>query len=336
MVFFFVTYTAMAGVGGSMLVNSAPNPQASESPPPDAMMGLPTDVSEVALHPAPKAIGEEGCDVGSKRIPANIRAIVFQHFVDYQARAKAWVVNKYRDKYDPAIFKETIEGALDRFSLTIARIMVESSGDTSSVTGMNGKEVGTYKSTTNLKNWGNIFGLRGIPDNGESNYGWNQISSDRMVNTSRSPLKRSLLGVFGKDDNAAKKTRALFSLYQKVAQIKGVDVALRLCGTALAFEEGMQGAEGMDALRQAMKSIKTCDAGTAETGFVNTPEKRHCFNSWHTLCPALNFDIAVVQPDAYFDPASRYAAPVCRKTLETYMDLDPKSYPADVSLTSTK
>lgn len=283
---------------------------------------------------APASVADEiraapgGDEAGCKdKVPAPLRAMVFRHYQNFQE------MQNRQGVFFP-------EKAAVRASQLLGMVPKESAGDSTNVTDMTGKEVGTYQAQTTLDRWNTLFKHDKIKYNKQTNWGLAQMSMDRLVVGFKVDTK---LDDFlpGDDTSAtsAQNVRRLLDFYQDFAQgrleqhdrpitekeladpkappamkeraRKGLQKALWHCGTRFLFKEGQQGEAGAKALEQAMASIAYCDAGQAKPD-LNSDAQMKCFARWVTLCPALNLDIAILTPDSYF--ATRHAAPLCQAT----------------------
>ena len=257
-------------------------------------------------------------------VSANLRAMIFKHFVNVQV-------------FENGHGHPLTEKMAQTWAHMLAIVLKESGGDSTNVTDMKGREVGTYKAMTNLKRWRAIF-AHSLDYNKQTNFGLAQQSVDRLSST----FKVSSAGL---DDfishkgeiNSGADTIGFVQFYQQFAQgrteqserpiklkdlqssdasselkarsHRGVQYALWHCGTRFLFEEGRAGIEGQKALENAMASIAYCDMSGDDKDATSK-----CFAKWLTLCPSLNIDIALLSPDSYFQ--TRRARPVCAVTFK--------------------
>lgn len=261
-------------------------------------------------------------------IDPRLRKMIFLHFVIFQhvVNQRSVYIDKERARHWAHVF---------------AMLLKESSGDTTNVTSMQGKTFTTYAPKSNLERWQKITQRsknKNIPVNYQTNFGLTQLSADRLyvaLNLDRIPdrLKEGQ----GPNLNTAVAVRRLIWFYQDFAQGRlkheqdrihhyekgnpeyaarfafGTSMALLMCGTHYMFHEGYnEKVEGVADLSDAMASIAYCKVGSSKTGYGLTEENKKCFAEWVTLCPNLNFDIALITPLKYF--ATRNATPVCEAT----------------------
>jgi len=94
---------------------------------------------------------------------------------------------------------------------------------------------------------------------------------------------------------------------------KGLKLALSYCGTELFFHETPlhHDEEKAFTFENAMASIAYCSLHPSKK---EPGKKESCFIEWITLCPALNFNIALITPLSYFQ--TRHAKPVCYNTFK--------------------
>lgn len=270
-------------------------------------------------------------------INPRLRKMIFLHFALYQH-----MVNK-RSIY-------LGEKNVHQWAHVFGMLLKESSGDTTSVTSMTGRSYSTYEAKSNLERWGKIAKLSKhgkIPLNYQTNFGLTQLSVDRLfvaLQLARNPAyfegrKKSEL-------NTAVAVRRLIWFYQDFAQGRltqdhdrihhheqgnpeysarltlGSRKALLLCGTNYMFSEGYhKEANDVADLMDAMSSIAYCKLGNSHKGYGSSEINEKCFAEWVTLCPTLNFDIAMLTPLRYF--ATRNAAPVCEGAFKSLLTKKP-------------
>ena len=260
-------------------------------------------------------------------INPRLRKMIFLHFVTYQ-----YMANR-KNLYIP-------KKAIKHWAHVFGILLKESSGDTTNVTSMKGKTFTTYQAKSDLSRWRNIFNLgekSNIPMNSQTNFGLTQLSADRLFIALDLAKKPVYLRGRNIKINTAIAIRRLLWFYQDFAQGRlvqaqdrihssesgspeyasrlqaGTSMALLLCGTNYMFQEGYnEKLEGQTDLNQAMASIAYCRIGDNKIGFGKTDANKKCFANWVTLCPTLNYDIALLTPHSYF--ATRKAAPVCEET----------------------
>lgn len=279
-------------------------------------------------------IMERETDKTCDQINPRLRKMIFLHFAIYQ-----YIVNK-RGVY-------LNDKNIHRWAHTFAMLLKESSGDTTSITEMSGRSYSTYEAKSDLNRWRKITSLSKDGDiklNYQTNFGLTQISVDRLFVAMQ--FSKNLAYLKGRDKtglNTANGIRKLIWFYQDFAQGRitqsdkrvdpskkdnpedatkltlGVSIALLLCGTDYMFSEGYHNkVSGVGSLADAMASIAYCKLGSDEKGYGLNEEEEKCFAKWVTLCPTLNFDIAMITPLKYF--ATRNAAPVCEKTFKALMN----------------
>ncbi len=270
-------------------------------------------------------------------INPRLRKMIFLHFAIYQ-----YVVNNRSVYLD--------EKNLHHWAHVFGMLLKESSGDTTNITSMTGRSYSTYEAKSDLKRWGEIEKLSKtgrIPLNYQTNFGLTQLSVDRLFVALQFAQKPAYLENQKKSDlNTAIAVRRLIWFYQDFAQgrlkqehdrihhheqgnpeysarfRRGIDMALLLCGTDYMFTEGYHGkAEGAADLTHAMASIAYCKLGNSHKGYGFNEIDERCFAKWVTLCPTLNFDIAMLTPLRYF--ATRHAAPVCEDTFKALVNKKP-------------
>ncbi|WP_115304173.1 hypothetical protein [Legionella beliardensis] len=276
-------------------------------------------------------------------ISPNLRLLIFQHFVIHQYMAN--VQNIYFD-----------EQAAHQWAHVLAMILKESSGDSTSITDMQGHSLSTYKAQTNLGNWKQILRLakqKYIHFNYQTNFGLTQISADRLFDAFHLARNKFYDTAFleGKegaatprkvDLNTAIAIRRLIWFYQDFAQGRisqahgrlyqddimdplffaqyeaGLEKAVIYCGTRFMFQESQQ-KKGL--LKKAVASIAYCKLGNSNMGYGFHEIDQECFAEWVTLCPALNIDIALLTPLSYF--ATRGEKPVCKETFKQLINENP-------------
>jgi hypothetical protein len=180
-----------------------------------------------------------------------------------------------------------------RFAKLIAKAEKESSGNPASVTDMGLRGSATsvrafYNDPHNQRRGSSGF-LRislatrekllnnpNVKITHQTNYGLLQQSADRLT-------RRAL-------------NRDIYDFYKKLG-ISDKRQAYQYCGTEFLYA-GRQ-AELMSAIKEAA----SCKEG------VKSREEIKCFGELVTICPALNIDLALIQPAAYFQ--TRNAAPRC-------------------------
>jgi len=278
-------------------------------------------------------------------INPRLRKMIFLHFALYQ-----YMTNK-RSIYlnDKNVY---------HWAHVFGMLLKESSGDTTSITSMTGRSYSTYEAKSDLERWGKIAKLSKhgkIPLNYQTNFGLTQLSIDRLfvaLQLARDPayFKGRKLEL-----NTAIAVRRLIWFYQDFAQGRliqdhdrihhhehdnpeysirltlGAQKALLVCGTKYMFSEGYHEKDRGEAeLTDAMKSIAYCKLGSSTTGYGRNEINGKCFAEWVTLCPMLNFDIAMLTPLRYF--ATRNASPVCEGTFKSLLN----KKPVDHKKTSSK
>jgi len=270
-------------------------------------------------------------------INPRLRKMIFLHFSIYQ-----YMVNKrgiYLDEKD-----------VYHWAHVFGMLLKESSGDTTSVTSMTGRSYSTYEAKSDLERWGKIAKLSKngkIPLNYQTNFGLTQLSVDRLFVAFKFAQNPTYFKGEKKTDlNTAIAIRRLIWFYQDFAQGRlkqahdrihhheqgnpeysarltfGVSTALLLCGTNYMFREGYHDKEsGAAELTKAMTSIAYCKLGNSTKGYGTNEMDAKCFAEWVTLCPTLNFDIAMLTPLKYF--ATRNASPVCEETFKALLNKKP-------------
>lgn len=266
-----------------------------------------------------------------------LRKMIFLHFALYQ------YMTNHRSIY---LHEENIYHWAHVFGM----LLKESSGDTTSITSMTGRSYTTYQAQSDLDRWGNIAKLSKhgkIPLNYQTNFGLTQLSIDRLYVALK--LAQNPAYFKGREKpklNTAIAVRRLIWFYQDFAQGRlipehdrirhhekdkpeystrlthGTNMAILLCGTKYMFSEGYHEQEGdAAALHEAMRSIAYCKLGSSKKGYGTNEIDGKCFAKWVTLCPMLNFDIAMLTPLRYF--ATRNAAPVCEGTFKRLLTKKP-------------
>lgn len=296
----------------------------------DHLAGHLPDISGVPAddHQAAQKVQDDvkfvagGAESNCVNVDPRLRAMVFRHYQNLQT------VANHRGKY---LTKDEAETAAHITNM----ILHESSGNSCDITDMRGHEVNTYKPVTNLKCWDGLFDYsKKIAYNHQTNYGLAQQSPDRAE--ASLAVNKIVASHLPRDIEPTTKagTFELFHVYQQFAQGRiqsgdqpmsqseaadpankdrvehGLSAALWHCGTRYLFEEGYQGDEGQAALQKAMATIAYCDIGDGKSNL--TPDQQKCFARWVTLCPALNIDVAALNPLSYF--ATRGVKPVCEAT----------------------
>ncbi|MDF1678793.1 MAG: hypothetical protein P1U32_08890 [Legionellaceae bacterium] len=298
--------------------------------------GLPTREEVEKLSKQVDKVMAHDKDKRCNAINPRLRKMIFLHFVTYQH-----IINQ-RSAY-------LTEKNIYHWAHVFGMLLKESSGDTTNVTSMTGRSYSTYQSKSDLERWQKITNLSKngkIPLNYQTNFGLTQLSVDRLfvaLQLARTPvhLKGQVKGL-----NTAVAIRRLIWFYQDFAQGRlsqthdrihhhergnpeysarftfGVSMALLLCGTHYMFYEGYhEKAGGAADLTDAMASIAYCKLGNDKDGYGKTEANQKCFAEWVTLCPTLNFDIAMITPLKYF--ATRDAAPVCEGTFKALLKKKP-------------
>lgn len=261
--------------------------------------------------------GEKGC----REVDPRLRAVIFEHFQTLQA------IENQQGRYFKA------ENA-EKWAHMLGMVIKESSGDSVNVTDMNGKESSTYRALTSVPRWKALFS-HPIVYNSQTNFGLAQQSTDRLMVSF--PVKTDLADILpeGKERKSGKLSRGILRFYQEMARghissnepalslkesedpankekaSRGRKAALWHCGTRFLFQEGGV-PEGEKALEEAMASIAYCEFGKGDS--APTKDNMRCFGRWVTLCPALNLDIALLNPNSYF--ATRKTAPLCLATFQ--------------------
>lgn len=270
-----------------------------------------------------------------------LRKMIFLHFMVYQH-----MVNK-RSVY---LTKKNAHHWAHVFGM----LLKESSGDPTNITSMSGRSYTTYDAKSDLDRWRKIAKLSkngSIPLNYQTNFGLTQLSVDRLfvaLQLARAPAH--LIGEQSQELNTAIAVRRLIWFYQDFAQGRltqahdrihhhetgnpeysarfafGASMALLLCGTNYMFYEGYHGkASDTAELTQAISSIAYCKIGDDTKGYGKNESNEKCFAEWVTLCPNLNFDIAMITPLKYF--ATRHEPPVCEDTFNLLRFDEPISHP---------
>jgi len=242
------------------------------------------------------------------------------------------------------------EKDLHHWAHVFGMLLKESSGDTTNITSMTGRSYSTYEAQSNLDRWKKITQLSKhgkIPLNDQTNFGLTQLSVDRLFVAFQFAQNPTYLKDREKTElNTATAIRRLIWFYQDFAQGRltqdddrihhhqrdnpaysarlkhGARIALLLCGTNYMFDEGEHEKESdAENLTHAMSSIAYCKLGNSHKGYGRHEVNERCFAEWVTLCPALNFDIAMLTPLKYF--ATRNASPVCDDTFKALMNKKP-------------
>ena len=304
------------------------------------LKGLPSrEEIEVLSAQVDKIMAEEK-NKKCTSINPRLRKMIFLHFLVYQH-----MVNQRGIYLD--------EEKAHHWAHVFAMLLKESSGDTTNVTSMTGRSYSTYQAKSDLKRWRKIAKLTRdgkIPLNYQTNFGLTQLSVDRLFVALRLAQNPAYLqGQKTKDLNTAIAVRRLIWFYQDFAQGRltqahdrihhheqgnpeysarfsfGASMALLLCGTHYMFYEGYhEKAIGAGDLTGAMTSIAYCKLGNDKKGYGNNEVSEKCFAAWVTLCPTLNFDIALLTPLKYF--ATRNAAPVCEDTFKALLKKKPVAH----------
>jgi hypothetical protein len=295
--------------------------------------GLPSrdEIEKLSLHV--DTIMQHETHKNCTSINPRLRKMIFLHFALYQH-----IANKRSVYLD--------EKNVHHWAHVFGMLLKESSGDPTSVTSMTGRSYTTYESKSDLERWEKITKLsknRAIPMNKQTNFGLTQLSVDRLFVALKLAQKPAILdGKKEADLNTAIAIRRLIWFYQDFAQGRltqehdrihhhergnpeystrfafGTSMALLLCGTHYMFHEGYQEKAGGAAdLTEAMTSIAYCKLGDSKDGYGLHEANATCFAKWVTLCPLLNFDIAMLTPPKYF--ATRNAAPVCEETFKALL-----------------
>lgn len=291
----------------------------SDLPSQEDIEKLSAHVDEVMLHEKDKRC---------LSINPRLRKMIFLHFSIYQ-----YMTNKR--------FVYLNEGNTYNWAHVFGMLLKESGGDPTNITDMTGRSYTTNEAKSDLERWNKIQSLSkegDIPLNVQTNFGLTQLSVDRLFVALKLALDPAYLTPRKKANlNTAVAVRRLIWFYQDFAQGRitqahdriaqteqdnpeyskrfafGVHMALLLCGTNYMFDEGYNKKEkGSEDLADAMSSIAYCKLGSTKEGYgINTSHEK-CFAQWVTLCPMLNFDIAMLTPLKYF--ATREASPVCEGT----------------------
>ncbi len=277
-------------------------------------------------------------------INPRLRKMIFLHFLVYQH-----LVNK-RSVY-------LTEKNTYHWAHVFGMLLKESSGDPTNVTSMKGRAYTTYQAKSDLNRWRKIThsSQNGkIPINYQTNFGLTQLSVDRLFVALQ--LAREPAYFKGKKQqglNTAVAIRRLIWFYQDFAQGRltqehdrihqhergnpeysarlafGTSMALTLCGTNYMFREGYHKKEGGVAdLTKAMTSIAYCKLGSSKAGYGANKINEQCFAEWVTLCPTLNFDIAMLTPLKYF--ATRDEPPVCQDTFNALLTKKPTAQKKEI------
>lgn len=278
-------------------------------------------------------------------VNANLRFLIFQHFLVYQAMANAQ--NTYFD-----------DQTAHQWAHILAMILKESSGDSANITDMKGHSISTYKPETSLNQWREILTLAQqtcVQFNKQTNFGLTQTSADRLFNAFKLACDISydtdfLEGKEGAstprkvDLNTAIAIRRLIWFYQDFSQGRisqaqsrlhqintsdphffaqyqaGLEMTILYCGTRFMYDESQRN-KGL--LKDAFASIAYCKLGNSNKGYGLQKIDQECFAQWVTLCPALNIDIALLTPLSYF--ATRGEKPVCEGTFKQLINKNPST-----------
>src|SRR3990167_906175 len=289
------------------------------------LKGLPTqEVIEKLSERADKMMAKEK-DKICLSVNDRLRKMIFVHFLSYQYMLNQRGIYLHEDN-------------AAHWAKVFGMLLLESSGDTTNISSMTGLTYTTHDATSDLARWRAVANLSKnseIPLNYQTNFGLTQLSVDRLFVALKLALDPAYLKGRKIDDlNTAIAIRKLLWFYQDFAQGRladehdrihegqqgnpeystrfsfGISTALLLCGTNYMFYEGYHDkATGAASLTDAMASIAYCKIGDDKAGYVIKEENEKCFAQWVTLCPALNFDIAMLTPMKYFQ--TRNAAPVC-------------------------
>jgi hypothetical protein len=308
------------------------------------IVGIPTKKQVNSLTDHVIEIMKQEKDNRCHEIDFNLRLLVFQNFVIYQ-----YMLNK-QNRY----FTERL--AL-KYAHYLAIILKESSGNPLNVTAMSGRSLMSPNAEVNLKRWKNIqqsMKKKKLKFTSQTNFGLTQLSVDRLYVAfklnNNSFLARKYNHVPPPKDklNTAIAIRRLIWFYQDISQgrlnqheqpisqqvtdnnaltkrhKKGLEMALIYCGTKLLFKKASAAHDNDTGLtfQKAMASIAYCKLGSSQTGYGQSSATHQCFADWVTLCPALNFNIALVTPLSYFQ--TRKAHPVCLETFKRLMIKKPQ------------
>ena len=301
------------------------------------LTGLPDPASVNLLTTRVMEAMTADTDANCSAIPPKLREMVFQHFLIYQQMANAQGI----------YFNDQIAY---QWAHVLAMVIKESSGDTTSISDMQGNSFSTYSPSTNLNRWQEILNLpkqSPIKMNNQTNFGLTQLSSDRLTNAFNLAKDQRygtefLEGIDGAATprqtnlNTAIAIRRLIWFYQDFAQGRlsesdmrihpqdiyntdysaryqtGLDLALMYCGTRFMFVEGAE--KDSLQLQNAMASIAYCKLGNSYNGYGSNAIDEKCFAAWVTLCPNLNLDIATLTPLSYFQ--TRNTPAVCESTFK--------------------
>lgn len=311
------------------------------------LTGLPTKAQVALLTKHVSDVMKEDKDPECTSINANLRMLIFQHFVIYQH-----MVNARHVYFDERIAHQ--------WAHVLAMILKESSGDSTNVTGMSGRTVSTNRTKTDLTQWRKMFEnikQSQIRLNYQTNFGLTQTSTDRLLDAFCLSQDQRYNTTFleGREGfspethllNTAMAIRRLIWFYQDFAQGRltnseeplhpqditnpkyaaqfqqGLDMAIIFCGTRYMFRGKSlgSGVQKDSQLRNAFASIAFCSLGNRHTGYGTNEVDEECFANWVTLCPALNIDIATLTPLSYF--ATRAATPVCENTFKQLINKMP-------------
>jgi hypothetical protein len=303
-------------------------PTATEPPPdfPD-LSGIPVAPIVATLTTADEVRAAPGSDEPEckAKVDPALRAMVFRHYENFRDMLRSQG-QALPDK------------APDKASHLLGMVIKESAGDTTDVTDMSGREVGTFHAMSSVDRWNALFSHGNVVYDKQTNYGLAQQSMDRIL---AGGAVGPATGKFFRGGNSGQNVRKLLAVYQNFAQgqltpkdkpipearardpkasadvqarfREGLRQAVWHCGTRFLFKEGYAGADGEKALEDAMATIAYCNPG-AKSPNPNDKDQARCFARWVTLCPALNIDIAVLSPDSYFQ--TRNTAPLCLKTFQ--------------------
>lgn len=304
------------------------------------IIGMPNEdeVETLTRHVAEVMTEEQ--DKECNAIDYNLRMLIFQNFVIYQHMANAQ--NYY--------FKDKM---VEKYAHILAMILKESSGDPTNITDMTGLSTSTSKPETNLQRWKKLLKTTietGIELNSQTNFGLTQLSADRLfvafkLAHGEDHSKDFLEGKYGDatpekvDLDTSIAIRRLIWFYQGFAQGRltqkdepipeedifkpefieryqtGLKMTLLYCGTQFLFNPENQyiWANEYPKYERAIASMAYCKLGNAQSGYGQQKIDELCFAEWVTLCPALNMNIALLTPLAYFQ--TRDSKPVCTGTL---------------------
>ncbi|MDF1646668.1 MAG: hypothetical protein P1U61_06800 [Legionellaceae bacterium] len=294
------------------------------------LTGLPTigEIEKLSQHV--DEVMKQDKDKTCRAINPRLRKMIFLHFAIYQHMVNQRSIYLNDEK-------------IHHWAHVFAMLLKESSGDTTNMTSMTGHSYSTYQAKSDLSRWRKIAKLSkngDIPLNYQTNFGLTQLSIDRLFVALKLALDPAYLeGTKITKLNTAIAIRRLIWFYQDFAQGRltqshdrihhheqgnpeystrfafGISTALLLCGTHYMFYEGYhEKTSGVTNLADAMGSIAYCKLGNSKDGYGLNEANKKCFAQWVTLCPTLNFDIAMLTPLKYF--ATRDASPVCEATFK--------------------